>query len=51
MLFLSFGSTGGAGTETARVHHAHRRRGGSMAGIDRNYLYRMMKKHGIARKE
>ena len=21
------------------------------AGIDRNYLYRMMKKHGIARKE
>ena len=22
-----------------------------LAGIDRNYLYRMMKKHGIARKE
>jgi transcriptional regulator of acetoin/glycerol metabolism len=37
--------------ETARLHHAHRRRGGGMAGIDRNYLYRMMKKHGIARKE
>jgi transcriptional regulator of acetoin/glycerol metabolism len=37
--------------ETARVHHAARRRGGGMAGIDRNYLYRMMKKHGIACKE
>ena len=22
-----------------------------LAGIDRNYLYRMMKRHGIARKE
>jgi len=22
-----------------------------LTGIDRNYLYRMMKKHGIARKE
>jgi transcriptional regulator of acetoin/glycerol metabolism len=22
-----------------------------LAGIDRNYLYRMMKKHGIVRKE
>jgi transcriptional regulator of acetoin/glycerol metabolism len=74
------------GSETARVHHAARRRGcvatqgaraaasdafeeryvlpllertqhnvskaARLAGIDRsNYLYRMMKKHGIARKE
>jgi transcriptional regulator of acetoin/glycerol metabolism len=37
--------------EAPRLHHAARRRGGGMAGIDRNYLYRMMKKHGIARKE
>jgi hypothetical protein len=37
--------------EAPRVHHAARRRGGGMAGIDRNYLYGMMKKHGIARKE
>jgi transcriptional regulator of acetoin/glycerol metabolism len=40
-----------SGSEAARVHYPARRRGGGMAGIDRNYLYRMMKKHGIARKE
>src|SRR4029450_1979752 len=31
VLFLSLGSTGGAGSETARFHHAARRRGGGVA--------------------
>jgi transcriptional regulator of acetoin/glycerol metabolism len=41
--------------DAPRVHYASRRHSGNVAarrmGIDCNYLYRMMKKHGIARKE
>ena len=33
------------------VHNTMCSKSARLASIDRNYLYRMMKKHGIARKE